>query len=314
MHFDHVRSSITGVVLFCILIISNNSYAAYMYVVNRGNNTITKYDAQNGEYTGISTSEGLSTPRSIAFGPDNNLYVVNTSGNNVTKYDPDTLKFMGVFASTNLSYPLGLTFGPDNNLYVSKWQSGQGILKFDGATGAYIGEFTTSNINAVNAVTFGPDGNLYAANDDGHTITYFNGTTGQYLGIFAAGYDTIWSDPSDIEFDSQGNAYIASWPSRHNVVAKHDSNGNYIEDFATASIPRGIKFGPDGNLYITNSGNNTITYYDGITGDFLGIFANENLSSPYDLVFTPSTATIPEPTSILLLALGVFRLRKMRRI
>lgn len=53
------------------------------------------------------------------------------------------------------------------------------------------------------------------------------------------------------------------------------------------SGPVGMRYGPDGNLYVANFFANNITKYDGKTGAPLGVFVSSGLTNPSDLRFGP---------------------------
>jgi hypothetical protein len=89
-------------------------------------------------------------------------------------------------------------------------------------------------------------------------------------------------------------------------VKKYDFDTGTFDTFASGgalSEPGDVAFGPDGNLYVTSGGTNSILRYDGTTGAFLGTAASgQGLSGTFSFAFAPSA--IPEPGSLTLLALG----------
>jgi WD40 repeat protein len=59
-------------------------------------------------------------------------------------------------------------------------------------------------------------------------------------------------------------------------VLRYDNSGNFLGVFITAGndlvTPRGLTFGPDGNLYVCSVGNDRVLRYDGTTGAFIDAF------------------------------------------
>ena len=83
-----------------------------------------------------------------------------------------------------------------------------------------------------------------------------------------------------------------------NSVKRFDGlSGIFVDDFVASnsgglSSPRGMVFGPDGNLYVTGYLSNAVHRYDGSTGIFIDRFAE--MRRPFYMTFTP---VIPEPST-----------------
>lgn len=141
------------------------------------------------------------------------------------------------------------------DLLVSNWlgeSAESNVLRFDETTGEFIGEF----------VTLG-SGGLVAA------------------GTPAFGPDrNLYVVNQDVDGGNDG-------------VWRYDGQtGEFIDVFVpeSVSILNGITFGPDGDLYATDSVNNAVRRYDGTTGQYLGDFvtpASGGLAGPSDLCFGP---------------------------
>ncbi len=73
------------------------------------------------------------------------------------------------------------------------------------------------------------------------------------------------------------------------------TTGAFIDAFVTAAsggldLPRGLAFGPDGNLYVSSGDTNEVLRYNGATGLFIGVFVaagSGGLASPGGLAFGP---------------------------
>ncbi len=129
-------------------------------------------------------------------------------------------------------------------------------------------------------VTYGPDGNVYVnatADQTGTTVINsvirFDGVSGEYLGVFG---DAFFNPVT-----GEGSLINAITGAPFNPAT---------DDPALAApgmlIPTGIKFGPDGNLYVASGFTSRILQYDGVTGEFLGTFASRPNGAPGN-VLTP---------------------------
>lgn len=80
-----------------------------------------------------------------------------------------------------------------------------------------------------------------------------------------------------------------------NEILRYDGQtGAFVGAFASGSGldgPRGLAFGPDGNLYLASNGEDVVRRYQGQTGDFIDVFASGGgLDAPTFAVFVPSPA------------------------
>lgn len=178
------------------------------------------------------------------------LLVASFFSGEVLRYDETTGAFLGVFATADRPGPASLALGTDGNLYVGEAFSRDKVLRYDGQSGAFLNTFIPGGLRGIGDIAFGPDGNFYAVNF---------GNTG-------------------------GPSYVT----RHNGVT-----GAFLDNFVVPGsgglrTAEGMVFGRDGNLYVTDRGDNQVLRYEGATGKFLGIFANTHGNNgPVDVVFGP---------------------------
>lgn len=77
-------------------------------------------------------------------------------------------------------------------------------------------------------------------------------------------------------------------------VKRYSATGLYIDSFVTAgsgdlSAPKGMVYGPDGNLYVSSYNNDIVVRYNGTTGAYMDVFVTSGfmLRQPTGLTFGP---------------------------
>jgi sugar lactone lactonase YvrE len=216
-------------------------------------------------------------------GPDGLLYKENFGGDSVARFDPATGNPMPApgqsgadfvpAGSGGLSGTEGIAFNPiDGNLYVASSNSND-IMEYNGTSGAFITEFVGAFQGGLfnsNDLTFGPDGFLYVNNGLLNKVLRFDPTTGANApspGLTDANFidptDPNLVDANGMAFGPDGNLYVSngdyqtSNPNKPRIVEYDGSTGAFIGVFVPADpnigFIDGIRWGIDGNLYITNN-------------------------------------------------------------
>jgi len=275
--------------------------------------------------------------------PQGTFLVGNSRGNNVVRFDGNTGNYLGEFISPGsggLSNPDTIVFGPDGNgddkpdIYVASGDkpgnsaepTASAVLRYDGITGAFIDKFVGDNPNTAADETgglsrpyglaFGPDGNFYVSSFLSDQILRYNGKTGQFIDVFAAGNQQAGglNGPNGLLFAPDGNLYVttqgsvardgkadysASFPSQ---VLRYNPQTGQSSIFASPDpSPRsqgftsllGMAIGPaDGDLYVSDFAND-IRRYNLKTGELVKVlstnYTDTSPSSNYlgSLAFSP---------------------------
>jgi hypothetical protein len=263
-----------------------------VYVTSRDTNEVLRYDRTTGAFLGAfvpAGSGGLSFPHGLLF-RDGYLYVSSTNTASVLRYDATTGAFIDAFVPTGsggLRAPTGLLFGPDGNLYVNS-QGDDSVLRYDGITGAplpapgqtgavFVPSHSGGLLNNYGQLDFGPDGNLYVPSDGTNNVLRYDGTTGQFLGVFVPAGSGGLNQPEGLEFGPDGRLYVSSGGT--NNVLRYDGNSGAFLDVFT---------GPGGPLMFPAY----ITYWD---MDANGPRGNPSGSRSHPVRATPPNPLVGDP-------------------
>jgi DNA-binding beta-propeller fold protein YncE len=257
-------------------------------------------------------------------------FLLATSYNNSTvcRYDAATGIFLDVFVprhSGGLRYPWAAIVSPnDGNLLVTSTptyrRQFRGVLRYDGETGEFIDEFVDRSdvTTGYFAVTFGPDGNVYAGErlDTGEgvitgvgAIARFDGETGELIDLFVPpGSGGLGANPVAHVFGPSGTQHpsldlYVSDEDNDRVLRYDGETGEFLETFVESGSgglgsPFGLVFGPDGNLYVADSGvfggTPSVLRFQGPKGKSPGAFLDAfvpagsgGLMQPLGLLFGP---------------------------
>ncbi len=172
-------------------------------------------------------------------------------------------------------------------LYVGS-NNGTSIERFDGITGAFVDRFALLDEKPLlgqSAFAYGPDGHFFVQSaSQPAAVRRYDGVTGEFRDVFVP--RTAGSEAA-ILFGADGHLYAAGVTSNH--VNRYDGvTGAFLGQFVppqpgVQSIT-GMRFGPDGHLYMHRNG---VRRFDGQTGQFLGVFADTGGSTLGDILFGP---------------------------
>jgi sugar lactone lactonase YvrE len=144
-------------------------------------------------------------------------------------------------------------------------------------------------------------GDLVVASFDSNSVLRYSGDSGAFIDTMVPKASGGLSQPFAVLFGPHDHdLYVSSGfsggPGHDKAILRYDSaTGAFLDTFADdthLTSPRGIIFGPDGNLYVADGdGSGRIVRYNGVSGafmnEFVSIVGNGGLAHPQGLVFGP---------------------------
>lgn len=232
-----------------------------VYIVDRNNHCIRKVDSATGIIStfagtgtagyngdGIESSTAyLSDPRGVAIGDSGDCFIVDKGNYRIRRVDAGT-GLISTFAGTG-----SLTYNGEGMLAtIAQLALPQGVA-VDISGNVYVGDTGNSRVRKVDAAT----------------------------GIISNVNDAAWEKPAAVLFDGADNLYVAD-SGAHRVLRVDGETGliavvagtgtpGYSGDgmdatTAELTMPSGLAFDAEGNLYIADTGNSIIRKVDAISG------------------------------------------------
>lgn len=240
-------------------------------VVDRSDKLVRKSDYYGMPITewlscGADRSSQCSVPYDIASDSHGNVYVIDTNG--ISRFDKNgkLLKSFGVkgsFGSGIAVYSYFDSFGNAfTNVYVTnslnhtvqKFTSDGVLLAQWGQYGTMAGQFRYPYDVAVDS-----KGNVYVADSYNWRIQKFD-SNGKFLGLWPSVY------PSGMAIDASDNVYVISWASCS--IQKFSPEGIILTQWGSCGKDNGkftspfrIDVSPDGEIYVSDTGNNRIQVF-----------------------------------------------------
>jgi sugar lactone lactonase YvrE len=160
-----------------------------------------------------------------------------------------------------------------------------GTSRFAIPTTAVLGAIATLSIGVPQAQAA-----LLVGNTAANNVLIFDERTGKYGGEFIS---NLPGSPDDLTFGPNGDLFISVGNETSGAILRFSEDGTFLGRFDQGGIlvrPYGVAFGPDGNLYVSSFRSDEIARYDGVTGNFIDIFATgtntaNGLNGPNDLLF-----------------------------
>lgn len=217
------------------------------------------------------------------FGQEVQIYAVDIGPNRqppwqVLKYDENGQN-PEVFINSALSRPQEVVFlEEDGTVLVSNLGSGR-ITLYDATTGAFIRNWA-NNIGSPTRIKIGSDNLLYVLQWAGNGRVLRYDLQGNFVDEFTT---TGVSNSIGMDWDSQGNLYVASFDAKN--VRKFDSDGNDLGLFINSNLqgPTNIWFVENGDLMVMDWSGGAIRRFNS-SGVFQGNFVT-GLSEPEGVDF-----------------------------
>jgi hypothetical protein len=231
-----------------------------LYVSNHAtrNGQILIYD-KNGNQLGTITA-GIENPTGLAFAEDGLLYVSNARSRTITVYDQSWDQLSDRTISSDPNYEPGGVQAIRGKLWVSNRknsQPGVGEIQVFSIATREVLFLVTQGLQHPLGITFGPYGDVWVCNnnDPYDTITVYNhkGTLSRSILVsgFTPAYDAFWKRRMFVTDEV------------HSVIGVFDLNGGLIGEVKVGlSGPHGIAFDSQGNFYVANATNSTVSEYN----------------------------------------------------
>ena len=257
-----------------------------LYVSSSLSDQIIVYDLENDFVYPMPVTFGdgiLQTPKGLAIRGDM-LFISNYDNNEILKYDPKS-KTLNIFIhdTGDLIRPGGISFGPSYDLYVIN-ENDNNVYRYNIQNGNLLEIFAKSpdlltedeKTIGLRSIVFTKDNKyMFASNPAADSVLAYDVDAGEYVDDFFQN-QALLSYPTDLTLTPDGK-YLLVINYGENTILRFTISGEFDRLFVRPGNDgltelRDIRFGHDGNLYVMGGVYGDIIRYDGVTGDYLGLY------------------------------------------
>jgi len=303
-----------------------------LIVVDRGNGTLDDVNPTTGASTVIAS--GFSNPQGVAINSQGIIFVSDIGTHIIDEVNPTngtvtTFSGNGVGSGTALDRPFEMAFSASGTLYVADGQANSNstnviAIASNGVRTVVAGNNGSSTnvfAQSLAGLTINPaSGNLYVSTATGHTIyqvtpggsvtTVFTNTSAVPQGLALKAGQVLYANGGTANpavYSVNPSTGVATLVSKNNfTVGSTDLFGLAVGGNGT--IYATSVAAPDAVIYAIDptTGNATVLAGNGTGGTTFGALS-------YGIAVSPAISTIPEPSSVVLLAVGIIGLIFSRR-
>jgi len=268
-----------------------------MVIADTGSDRVLEYTFNGSSWVFqrvvLPATSGVDGPCGLALAPDGRLTVSGRFSDNVVAVNLSTLAVSTIVAAGA---------GGLNNAKDVAW-SGSTLLVASVATNTIIYYDSSGTPTGVVArgistptdsgMTFNAAGDLIIGSVNDNDLAEYDGTNGGVVRKFFDACPTSLASPSDVVIGPDGNVYVTCTGS--DAVHRFTPSGSPLGFFVTGgsgglTYPRGLAFGPNGNLFVASGFTYEILQYNGTTGAFVNVFVDSGGNGggaldPYGITF-----------------------------